>query len=261
MLWILIVIIRANIFWALAMYLCHLCTRSPSQQVWEGGYSYLHNTEEMEAWRGGHGSKASLLARDQARSQRQVYLNPIPVVANTGSEAKPRNKNKYFWAPTTMWQSFGKGNSHGPCPCGVYSLSGGTDYKKEKTVWICAIYMIHVTKETSRMQWRMWGGGSYLNSQGGPLWGGDVEAGEERCKARGHTASQSTACSAAWQKRVLSDFKKLRETGEVARQSVREGGVRWGRQARVSPVMTTVRNSLSSKSLDSFRPGSSCSQF
>ena len=45
--------------------------------------------KEVEAWRGGHGSKASLLARDRARSQMQVYLNPIPVVANTGSEAKP----------------------------------------------------------------------------------------------------------------------------------------------------------------------------
>lgn len=156
---------------------------------------------------------------------------------------------------------FGKGNSRGPCPCGVCSLAGGTAYKKEKTVWICAIYMIHVTKETSRMQWQMWEGGFFLNSRGGPLWGGDVEAGEERSDATDPTARQSTACSAAWQKWVLSDFKKLRETGEVAGQSVREGGIRWERQDKVSPVMTTVRNWLSSKSLDTFRPGSSCSNF
>lgn len=156
---------------------------------------------------------------------------------------------------------FGKGNSRGPGPCGVYSLARDTDYKKEKTAWICAIYMIHVTKETSRMQWQMWEGGFCLNSQGGPLWGGDVEAGEERSEERDPTARTSTACSAAWQKWVLSDFRKLRETGEVARQSMREGGIRWGRQARVRPIMTTVRNWLSSKSLDNFRPRSSCSNF
>ena len=28
---------------------------------------------------------------------------------------------------------FGKGNSRGPGPCGVYSLARDTDYKKEKT--------------------------------------------------------------------------------------------------------------------------------
>lgn len=153
MLWILIVRIEYNIFEHL-LCACATCAAGHLPAVWS--CSYLHNTERK--WRLGeeamdlrpHCWQGTKLG---AKGKSTLIQS---LVANTGSKAKPRGKSKYFWAPTAMLQSFGKGNSQGPCPCGVYSLSEVVQIiKKEKTAWICIYiwYMLQGNKQNA--QWQM----------------------------------------------------------------------------------------------------------